>query len=282
MDTDWTADALFSPSKARVVQAQAKDWAVVDSWLSKRYGSRMPNFERNEDTLQALLTLANLNESGDEQRSQVERIERTALQALSRPRGVLNDEILHAMQIELANETHFDTLAEVIVSLDCPTSDALQVSQRVVDLTSQQFELKQQLQRTERQLDALKREQVHIENLLQDLRSDAFQPPDDVIETTSEWTKSTKQLKAKITEYEERLSASRPTSAAGGIQTLQQKLDDVVRLRAQLANVETDLKAYQDLPTDAGAARRKLEEARGELLTLTNKRDKLFENMAET
>lgn len=282
MDTDWTADALFSPSKARVVQAQAKDWAVVDSWLSKRYGSRMPNFERNEDTLQGLLTLANLNESADEQRSQIERIEKTALQALSRPRGVLNDEILHAMQIELVNETHFDTLAEVIVSLDCPTSDTLYVSKKVVDLTSQQFELKQQLQRTEGQLDALKKEQAHIESLLLDLRSDAFQPPDDVIEATSEWTKSTKQLKAKITEYEERLAASRPTSTAGGIQILQQKLDDVVRLRSQLASLETELRAFQDLPTDARAARRKLEEARGELRSLTNKRDELFETMAET
>ncbi|KAF2166245.1 hypothetical protein M409DRAFT_23437 [Zasmidium cellare ATCC 36951] len=282
MDTDWTADALFSPSKARAVQARAKDWAVVDSWLSKRYGSRMPNFERNEDTLQALLTLANLNESADEQRYQVERIERTALQALSRPRGVINDEIVHAMEIELLNETHFETLAEVIVSLDCPTSDPLQVGKRVIDLTSDQFELKQQLQRTEGQLDALRKEQARIEDLLQELKSDAFQPPADVSETTVEWTKSAKQLKAKIAEYEERLSASRPDSAAGGIQMVQQRLDDVSRLRSQLANLEMDLRAFQDLPTDPRAARRTLEEARGELRALTNKRDKLFESMAET
>ncbi|KAK4497200.1 hypothetical protein PRZ48_011650 [Zasmidium cellare] len=282
MDTDWTADALFSPSKARAVQARAKDWAVVDSWLSKRYGPRIPNFERNEETLQALLTLANLNESADEQRGQVERIEKTALQALSRPRGVINDEILHAMQVELANESHFDTLAEVIVSLDCPTSEATKVGKRVIDLTLDHFELKQRLQRTEDQLDGLKKEQAYIEGLLQELKGEAFQPPGDVTETTAEWTKSAKQLKAKIAEYEDRLSASRPISAAGGIQTVQQKVDDISRLRSQLASLETDLRAYQDLPTDSRAARRKLEEARGELRALTNKRDKLFESMAET
>lgn len=282
MDTDWTADALFSPSKARAAQARAKDWAAVDSWLSRRYGSRIPNFERNEDTLQALLTLANLNESTDEQRAQIERIEKLALQALSRPRGVINDEVLHAMQIELVNETHFDTLADVIVSLDCPSSDVLHVGKKIVDLTSAQFETREQLQRTGAQVDSLKKDQAYIEELLSELRSEAFQPSADVTDNTAEWTKSAKQLKAKIAEYEERLSATRPTSSASTIQTIQQKSDDVQRLRGQLDSLEANLKAFQDLPTDPRAARHKLEEARGELRELTNRRDDLFENLAGT
>lgn len=282
MDSDWTTDALFSPSKTRAAQARAKDWAVVDSWLSKRYGSRIPNFERNEETLQALLTLANLNESADEQRSQIERIEKTALQALSRPQGVINDEVLHAMQTELVNETHFDTLAEVMVALDCASPDVMLVAKKMIDLTSTQFESTQRLQEAENQLEALKGEQVYVEGLLAELKSDAFQPPVDVVENTAEWTKSAKQLKAKIAEYEERLSASRPPSSAGSIQTVQQRSDDVSRLRSQLAGLDLDLKAFQDLPTDARTARRKLEEARGELRSLTNRRDKLFESLAET
>lgn len=79
-DTYWTASALFSPSKARQQQAQAKDWSFVDAWLQRRYGTKsVPAFERNEDTLQALLALATLNESADEQRNLVHRIHKAAL-----------------------------------------------------------------------------------------------------------------------------------------------------------------------------------------------------------
>lgn len=38
-DADWAASALFSPSKARIAQAQARDWGFVDSWLAKRYST---------------------------------------------------------------------------------------------------------------------------------------------------------------------------------------------------------------------------------------------------
>ena len=84
-DADWAASALFSPSKARIAQAQARDWGFVDSWLAKRYsGKRVPAFEKSEDTLEALLTLATLNESADEQRQAVDRVEQSALSGLEK------------------------------------------------------------------------------------------------------------------------------------------------------------------------------------------------------
>lgn len=82
MDPD-VASALFSPSKARQQQAQAKDWDYVTTWLRKKYFPKpIPNFERNEETLQALLNLAAFNERADEEQELTERVEREALSVM--------------------------------------------------------------------------------------------------------------------------------------------------------------------------------------------------------
>ena len=82
-NTDWAANALFSPSKARQQQALAKDWSFIDSWLTKKYAHKpVPKFERNDETLQALLALAAFNEKADEEQDLVERLEEAALKEL--------------------------------------------------------------------------------------------------------------------------------------------------------------------------------------------------------
>ncbi|KAK3715562.1 hypothetical protein LTR37_007050 [Vermiconidia calcicola] len=165
MDTppDWTATALFSPSKARFQQAQARDWASVDSWLSKRYASkRLPNLERNEDTRQALLTLATLNEGADEQRSLVDRVEKTALQAHSKR---LNGDAAAEADVQpllsgLEGDDALAVLAETVVCLDSPSVDLPTLANAVVDLTAQKFAAEQEVRRVEDQLRALKSEQT--------------------------------------------------------------------------------------------------------------------------
>jgi hypothetical protein len=82
------SDALFSPSKARQQQAQAKDWVFVDSWLSKKYHPKgVPAFERNEETLQSLMTLVAFNERADEEQNLVEKVEREAYRELEEKVG---------------------------------------------------------------------------------------------------------------------------------------------------------------------------------------------------
>lgn len=282
MDAEWTASALFSPSKARAQQAQAKDWAAVDSWLAKRYPSRLPIFERNEDTLHALLTLANFSENADEQRGQVDRIEKTTFQAIAKRQGGIGSEVVQALILELSGEAHLDTLAEALVSSDCPNANVAVMGAKIVNLTSSEFEMAQQMKHVKAQVDALKTEQDRLQKVLQELESDAFRAPADIAETTAEWQKTTKHLTAKIAEYKERLSASQPGAAPNSIEDVQRRADDVGRQRDQLASLETQLKAYQDLPTDTRGARRKLEEARDQLRRLTSKRDQLFEDLVDT
>jgi HAUS augmin-like complex subunit 1 len=83
--------AIFSPSVARQAASTAQDWNYIDSWLSSRFkasgrGPSAPAFERNADTLKALLALANLNESADEERELLARAEGDALRQVREAR----------------------------------------------------------------------------------------------------------------------------------------------------------------------------------------------------
>ncbi|KAH9844977.1 hypothetical protein Tdes44962_MAKER06962 [Teratosphaeria destructans] len=278
---DWSASALFSPSKARAQQAQAKDWAFVDAWLAKRYGKSMPSFERHEDTLQALLSLATVNEAADEQRALVERVEKAALQAGANKRSHESDEVYNALVEALSSEglQDLEALAELAVMLG--TTDVRQMGVRVSELTDEQFELSEQVRQSAAQEAALEREMTRLKNLLGDLGREDFQAPADLPEQTAEWMRTAKQMKAKLGEYEERLSALRgANSASPSVEEVLKQARDVELQRQRLADLGGKLAAFDDLPSDPTAARTKLEAARNELRLLTRRRDELFENMA--
>lgn len=76
MDDSALGDALFSPSKAAQQRAQAHEWQSVEAWLSSMYPNRaLPTFERNDETLKALLALATANERADEESALVQALE---------------------------------------------------------------------------------------------------------------------------------------------------------------------------------------------------------------
>ncbi|KAI1656134.1 hypothetical protein F4813DRAFT_146561 [Daldinia decipiens] len=83
------SQAIFSPSVARAAASTAKDWSYIDTWLRSIFAnssspssraSRPPPFERNPETLKALLALAAANEAADEHREQLARVEEAALE----------------------------------------------------------------------------------------------------------------------------------------------------------------------------------------------------------
>lgn len=288
MDSDpgWDNSNFFSPSKARAAQAQAKDWASVDSWLAKRYPSkRLPPFERNEETLQALLELATLNDSADEQRSLVDRIEKASLQTMSRRKAAEsegNAEMLKSLMAELSDCESLDGLAEAMVALSCPDADVETIGRALADLTTQKFEVEQQAMRADAQLQAIKSEQTKVSAQLKDLKRDDFEPRSNLPELTAEWIRNTKQLKAKIGEYDDRLAGLKAT------QQPSVKLEVVASLNTELsaqqqrlAELDSQLKAYQSLPSDPKAARAALEKARAQLRSQVKERDELFENMVD-
>ena len=277
---DWTASALFSPSKARVQQAQAKDWASVDAWLAKKYqGKRIPTFERNEDTLQALLTLANFNDSADEQRSLVEKVERQALSASTKrdpESATVCQDVVAALNIE--GRESLDALCRSLCLLG--SDDMLCAAESLCKVMNESFEVEEQLKRAAFQHATLNREQSRLTGLLHDMQQDHFAAPHDIIEQTSEWSRNTKHLKAKIAEYDERLSALRsPTSARMLAEDVSHKSNDVEAQKVRLQVLQGELAALDSLPSDPKAARTKLDDTRTELRRLAEQRDALFEAM---
>ena len=79
---------IFSPSVARAAASAAKDWSYIDSWLLSKYAPlpahiKVPSFERDPDTLKALLALAAANEAADDSRQQIADLESAALAKLN-------------------------------------------------------------------------------------------------------------------------------------------------------------------------------------------------------
>lgn len=282
---DWTATALFSPSKALAQQAQAKDWASVDSWLSKKYASkRLPPFERNEDTLQALLTLATLNDGADEQRSLIDRIEKASLQALSRRKAAASgadDGIFELVIGALEGSEAFEALAALSVGLNCPDSSVETIGKAIVELTEQRFTTERQARQAETEVHALKSEQDRVSKILEYLqRGDDFEPPPDFLEMTSQWHRNTKQFRAKVGEYDDRLAAlGASPQPSVRLEDIAELSEDLSTQQTRLTELNTKLEAFRDLPSNPKAARAQLESARSELRSLVRERDNLFENL---
>lgn len=285
-DADWAASALFSPSKARIAQAQARDWGFVDSWLAKRYsGKRVPAYERGEDTLEALLTLATLNESADEQRQAVDRVEQCALSGLEKQRSGASEDIYQAIlrHLDQEGDDSLETLAKTTLVLNAPSNATVaDLAASSIDLQTECFDLSQQQAHLQDQKAALQREANRLKALLRELKDDAFQPASDLVEQTIEWNKASKHLKAKVGEYDDRLSALRSAGSPSiSIEQVAQQSESLRSQQLKLTGLEAELKAYQSLPTNAREARATLEESRDELRRLTQRRDKLFEALVQ-
>lgn len=283
-DADWAANALFSPSKARIAQAQARDWGFVDTWLTKRYGGkRIPAFERNDETLEALLALATQNESADEQRMAVDRVEQSALNGFDKQRTGQAEDVFQAVAryLDHRGEESLDLLAQAAVSLDIPPASGMgNFIAASIELQTGSFDLRQQQTQLQNQLAALQRECNRLKSLLREIKDDAFRPSSELPEQTVEWAKSSKHLKAKIGEYDDRLSALR--AAGTPSPTLEQfakQMEQYQAARQSLAELEAELKGFQSLPTNAREARAALERARDELRVLAQRRDRMFESL---
>lgn len=177
--------------------------------------------------------------------------------------------------------------------LSAPNSSPTTLAQRTVDLTISSFELTQQLIRVTALQTILVAEHQRLEALLQTVRSDAddsnssggpFSPPTDLPQKTSEWTRNTKTMRSKLREYDERLSSleslgMQPKPSIEDVATRQAELRE---MEGRLAGLEEELRWYEGVPPDVGAAREFLARAKDELRALIEERDRLFEGLVES
>jgi HAUS augmin-like complex subunit 1 len=279
--------AIFSPSVARQQLAAAKDWNYIDSWLSSKFNNKTPPpFERNNDTLKAFLALAALNESADEERELLARVEAKALQDLqAREAADPNTQLLSSIEESLTREgiTSLEELSTLSVALNQPIPDIEKLGRSIVNLQVTSYDLDQATDRISILEHHLNNELDNINALIKDLQSDAYQPPLGLTKQTTDYQRKTKALASKLPELRDRV-ASLTTSTGSSkitIQDVKAEEDKFKELIAIVKDLEAQVKSYHGLPQDTDLARLELESIRVELRDLTRQRDNMFEGLVE-
>ncbi|KAG0647361.1 hypothetical protein D0Z07_7126 [Hyphodiscus hymeniophilus] len=277
--------AIFSPSVARQQLAAAKDWNYIDAWLSTKFAGKTPPFERNNETLKALLALAALNETADEERDLLAQVEAKALADLQAKQDAdPNAQILRSIDEALTREGHMslDVLCTMSVAMNQPIPDMEKIGRGILDLQVAAYDLEQASERVTILENHLNKELKNINHLIEELKSDAYRPSADLTKQTIDYQRKTKVLAAKLPELRDKVaSLSANASPKFTIQDVKVEEEKFKDLMATVRDLEAQVKSYHGLPQDTDLARLELESLRSELRDLSRQRDNMFEGLVE-
>lgn len=278
--------AIFSPSVARQQIAAAKDWNYIDNWLSTKFnGKTPPPFERNNDTLKALLALAAYNDTSDEERDLLARVEGKALQDLQgKEEADPHTELLNSIEESLTREgqASLKALSNLSVVFNQPVPTIERLGRSLIDLQVASYDLDQASDRIGILENHLISELEKINTLLKDLQGHAYQPSPDLTKQTIDYQRKSKALTAKLPELKERIASM---SASAGtkitIQDVKAEEDGFKKMMDTVKDLEAQVKSYHGLPQDTDLARLEVERLRVELRDLIQQRDRMFEGLVE-
>ncbi|KAK4159630.1 hypothetical protein QBC43DRAFT_326768 [Cladorrhinum sp. PSN259] len=300
--------AIFSPSVARAAASAAKDWSYIDSWLASKFPNRPspPPFERNPETLKALLALASANESADEERTLISKLESEALTQLtssppssSSPLINARHSILTALSASLTREgsialttlaqlsltLHSSTIPEEIVSLTTTLSNLESTLLRLDILTSHLSSLTFQSQLLSNQLEPPRPSSSHSDAAAAPQEQQGYHPPSDLAISNLSAQRRIKSLTAKIPELRDKLTALTKSSAGArneiSIEQVKKEEEIYLQLLEEKKELDAQLASFAGLPHDVESARTELEGLREELRRVTARRDEVFEGLVE-
>jgi HAUS augmin-like complex subunit 1 len=279
---DLLPNALFSPSKAAQQRAQAQEWHQVDAWLSAKYqGRSVPQFERNEDTLKALLALSAANDRADEERDLLWAVQKEALNELKTAKESQSPLVSTITgSLDAQGRINLDSIASTATALDKP-SNTFAVGIALSQQTQTAQTLTQQLLRLTQLQKMLEQELSGLRAQLADLRSPAFQAPMALQRQTVDWTRNTKQLRGKLTEYNDRLAGLGSNASERDARDVVEKEQKITKLEMQLELLNGRIEAYKGLPRDRDKALEMVRSKEKEVDRLTRRLDELFEGLTE-
>ncbi|KAM5352131.1 hypothetical protein ACJ41O_004854 [Fusarium nematophilum] len=288
--------AIFSPSVARIAASTARDWSYIDAWLSSKFHPRsVPAFERNNETLKALLALASVNEAADEERNLLAKSEAAALQELTESEAKLGngdatkrplrEGLLEAVQHNLPPDGHtaLDAMANMAVTLGIAFPEPETLGRRMSELQSGIYDTEQMKARVEILHQHIDQEAARINDLLRDLQSDEYKPPSHLAKQNLDMQRKVKALSAKLPELQDRVAAL-AASADGSHHTiadLAREEQEYLAVLARKKELDLQLASFQGLPSNPDVARSELEALRGQLRSITSQRDAVFEGLVE-
>lgn len=293
--------AIFSPSVARLAASTAKDWSYIDTWLASKYkGSSSPPFERNPDTLKALLALAGLNETADENRSLVARVEADALQELKtaddeckvdeRDGSIVdliefNEDFFGVLEDSLTKDgkASLIAMASAAVHLGLAFPEPAQLGQAMLHLQTRNFNLEQAFARVgilQRYIDF---EVARLTELLQEVSGHEYRPPADLARQNLEMQRKVKAMAKRLPEMKDKVSSLARAVGVPNPNIEQVRIEEerYLELLDVKRGLDQQIKEFEGLPPDTDEARLQLDTMRRELRSLTDRRDAVFENLVE-
>ncbi|KAG6357898.1 hypothetical protein INS49_013781 [Diaporthe citri] len=219
--------AIFSPTIARLAASTAKDWNYVDGWLASKYNGRTPpQFERNPETLKALLALATLNETSDENRHLVSQLDAVALQDIKTARdakhaagdedeqvpidlATFKDEFYAAIEDNLTTEgrTALDAMASSAAHLDMAYPEPARLAQAMLDLQTRIFDLEQAAARVGTIQSLAESESARLGELLAEVRGDEYRPPADLARQNLDLQRKIKAMAKRLPEVQDKVAS---------------------------------------------------------------------------
>lgn len=300
--------AIFSPSVARLASSTAKDWNYVDGWLSSKFPNRSPPpFERNPETLKALVALAALNECADEDHGSISRVEAPAVQTLSdhtkngatvgpeygrgpvHGSGVIKasptavaESIMAAIESDLSREgcSAYESLAATSVELGTAFPVPAAMGRKVADLHMYLFELERAVSRTNALREHVDDQSSKLQCHFEEQGSDGYRPLASLAKQNLELQRKMKAGTTRLHDAKERSSAlGQPPEVS--VQQLENDEATFLGLLEYDNVLMRQVKAFKDLPPDTELAKQQLEALRAELHATTQKRDIVFEGLVE-
>ncbi|KAL7273350.1 hypothetical protein RUND412_003802 [Rhizina undulata] len=303
----WSPAKVFSPSTAKQQSLQAKDWSYVDHWLHTRFHPNpVPKFERNTETLKALLTLASANEAADEERALEKRVKEKALEELQKRDaafaenisrrgdalgigiGTGEEPVLVALEESLTAEggRALGSVALLSVALGCKDTATETIMGDVINLMKEEFLLQQQQlkvasaqQQLEHQLEELREYMKKLD------RSGSLAIPPELQAHMAEWARASRHLKNKTEDYKERIQTLEAefnsTRVAAGltVHSLADQETAVLALKEHVLTLEAQARGFQGLPPEKDLARFEVERVEQELEALEARREILYDMM---
>ncbi|KAM0249360.1 hypothetical protein ACHAQJ_009076 [Trichoderma viride] len=217
--------AIFSPSVARIAASTARDWSYVDAWLASKspaWKTSLPSFERNQDTLKALLALVSLNEAADDQRRLLARVDATALQGLTTTAHAKTESgtslngttltkshLLDAIEHSLPKEgvSALDVLTTVASEAATASPDPDHLGSLMLRLQGTIYGAEQTAARVDAFERQLQREAEAAEELLHTLQSECYKPPSDLAKQNLDVQRRIKTVSAQLPDLHDRVTA---------------------------------------------------------------------------
>ncbi|RKF73413.1 hypothetical protein GcM1_244088 [Golovinomyces cichoracearum] len=285
---DLSPAAIFSPSVAKKQREIAKDWSYVDDWLVAKFKGKLPlSFERNSDTLKALLALASFNESADEEDALMLRVESKALENLQKEAANdRNRDLIEILDRSLTRDgkSSLDAISNLSVAINRPLPRIEALGQKIIDLQVENDILDQTSDRIKILETHLNTELENIDILREDLHSPSYQPKADLIDSVINYQLKIKEIISSLPERQDRLAllsttcANQPTITIQDVNLAENKLKGLSNVVREL---EKQVLSFHGLPKDTNLARLELENKKSELFSLIKTRDEMFEGLVE-